>query len=149
MNLLLAQAIDPIRADRLRNSKLRRIEQVSEIHPELTAYRSFKTQPETDRMRPERPQILSERISGRNIGRIEDIADPSENVPAVVKRNGADGLGQRNPRFEVYDRQRVASERHGKGIERNDLAALITESALRSDHYPRSGRFEVKPADGR
>ena len=100
-------------------------------------------------MRPKRAKILPEDIVCGHIRRVEYIADASEYVSAVVKRNDAYRLAERNACFEVDDRDRVAAERYGKRIESHDLAALIAKRSLRNNDDARPGRLKIESANRR
>src|SRR5687768_7192440 len=101
MQLSLFRDLIRGRSDGLRDQKGRRVEQIAVIDGKFAADRSFYSQTEPDRMRPQRAQILPENIVRRNFRRAENIADAPENIAAVVKRNDAKALAQGNPRFEI------------------------------------------------
>src|SRR5688572_14903265 len=100
-------------------------------------------------MRPKRAQILTKNIVCRHIGRIENVADAAKNVSAVVEWNRANGIRQRNSRFEIDYCQGISAEGNRKRREELRLALTVSEKSLRHDNHARTGGFEFKTAQSR
>src|SRR5713101_2697596 len=75
---------------------------------------------------------------------MKQIADAPENVAAIVKRNRLQRSCNWYARFQIDNRERVATNRNGKGIEKHLLLLLIEEWALRKNYLARAGFLKTK-----
>ena len=79
---------------------------------------------------------------------MKQIADAPENVTAIVKMNRLQRSGNWYARFQIDNRERVATYRNGKGIEKHLLLVLIEERALRENYLTWAGFLKTKSAQG-
>ena len=112
----------------LRNQKLRRIQQETVIHRQRATKRRLESKSQPDGVGPMRTQVdrpnRRKNISRRHWRGIvfsKQISNSSKDVTAIVKRHHLYRLRERNARFEIQNRERVAANRHRKRIEKDDI----------------------------
>src|SRR6266545_1506298 len=71
----------------------------------------------------------------------KQIADATENIPAVIERNRLQRLRQWYASLKIENRERVAANRDSKRIQNHWLLVLIDENALRNDEDRKSTRL--------
>ena len=82
----------------------------------------------------------------RRIFLAKQVADPPEDITAVIERNYLHRLRHWNPSLKIDHGKRVTADRNSKGIQFDNLSILIAEGALGDDRLSRSGFLETKPA---
>src|SRR6266852_2446664 len=80
---------------------------------------------------------------------MKQIADAPENVAAIVKRNRLQRSCNWYARFQIDNRERVATYRNGKRIQKHRLLLLVDERTLWDDHLARAGLLKAKSAQCR
>ena len=75
---------------------------------------------------------------------MKQIADAPEDIAAIVKRNRLQRSCNWYARFQIDNRERVATNRNRKGIEKHLLLLLIEEWALRKNYLARAGFLKTE-----
>src|SRR5438270_8118336 len=113
VDLAAPEPLDGRAAAELRDTELRRVEQVAVVHAER-AERRLQAEAQAHGVRP----LLAEvRVPARvAAARVEEVARAVEDVAAVVEGHGLDVARQPDARFEVDDGHRVSADGHGEGV---------------------------------